>query len=40
LPAHVIWADRDWVDRSERLVQAEPAASAEVEAPVLTALAS
>jgi uncharacterized protein (DUF2235 family) len=26
LPAHVVWADTDWLARSERLVQAEPTA--------------
>jgi uncharacterized protein (DUF2235 family) len=39
LPAHVVWADTDWLARSERLVQAEPSA-APVEPAVLTAAAS
>jgi uncharacterized protein (DUF2235 family) len=39
LPAHVIWADRDWVARSERLVPAEPS-RAPVEPAVLAAVAS
>ena len=39
LPAHVVWADMDWLARSERLVQAEPSA-APVEPAVLTAAAS
>src|SRR6185437_13443074 len=39
LPGHVVWADTDWLARSERLVQAEPAV-APSEAPVLTAAAS
>jgi uncharacterized protein (DUF2235 family) len=38
LPAEVVWADTDWLARSERLVQAEPAAA--VEPAVLTAAAS
>jgi uncharacterized protein (DUF2235 family) len=36
LPGHVVWADTDWLARSERLVQAEPAV-APSEVPVLTA---
>jgi hypothetical protein len=39
LPAHVVWADKDWLARSERLVHAEPSA-APVEPAVLTAAAS
>ena len=39
LPAHVVWADTDWLARSERLVQAEPAAEP-VEARELAAAAS
>ena len=39
LPAHVVWADPDWLARGERLVQAEPVA-APVEAPELAAAAS
>jgi uncharacterized protein (DUF2235 family) len=39
LPAHVVWADTDWLARSERLVQAEPSA-ARVEPAVLAAAAS
>jgi Uncharacterized alpha/beta hydrolase domain (DUF2235) len=39
LPAHVVWADPDWLARGERLVQAEPAA-APVEARELAAAAS
>ena len=39
LPAHVVWADTEWLARSERLVQAEPSA-APVEPAVLTAAAS
>jgi uncharacterized protein (DUF2235 family) len=38
LPAEVVWADTDWLARSERLVHAEPAAA--VEPAVLTAAAS
>ena len=38
LPAQVVWADTDWLARSERLVHAEPAAA--VEPAVLTAAAS
>ncbi len=38
LPAHVVWADTDWLARSERLVDAgSPEA---VEPAVLTAAAS
>jgi len=40
LPAQVIWADPDWVARSERLVVAAEAAAATVEPDVLTAVAS
>jgi len=39
LPAHVVWADTDWLARSERLVHAEPRA-APVEPAVLAAAAS
>jgi hypothetical protein len=39
LPAHVVWADTDWLARSERLVPAEPTA-ARAEPAVLTAAAS
>ena len=39
LPAHVVWADTEWLARSERLVQAEPPA-APAEPAVLTAAAS
>jgi uncharacterized protein (DUF2235 family) len=39
LPAHVVWADTDWLARSERLVQAEPTA-ARAEPGVLAAAAS
>ncbi len=39
LPAEVVWADTDWLARSERLVDAEPAA-APVEPAVLAAAAS
>jgi hypothetical protein len=39
LPAHVVWADTDWLARSERLVQTEPS-RAPVEPAVLTAVAS
>jgi hypothetical protein len=39
LPAHVVWADTEWLARSERLVQAEPSA-APVEPGELTAVAS
>jgi uncharacterized protein (DUF2235 family) len=39
LPAHVVWADTDWLARSERLVQAEPPA-VPVERAVLAAAAS
>src|SRR5258705_136169 len=39
LPAHVVWADTDWLARSERLVHAEPPA-APVEPAVLAAAAS
>jgi uncharacterized protein (DUF2235 family) len=38
LPAHVVWADTDWLARSERLVQTGPPAP--VEPFVLTAAAS
>ena len=38
LPAEVVWADMDWLARSERLLHAEPAAA--VEPAVLTAAAS
>jgi uncharacterized protein (DUF2235 family) len=38
LPAEVVWADTDWLARSERLVQAGPPAA--VAAAVLTAAAS
>jgi uncharacterized protein (DUF2235 family) len=39
LPAHVVWADTDWLARSERLVDAGPP-MAPVEPAVLTAAAS
>jgi uncharacterized protein (DUF2235 family) len=39
LPAHVVWADTDWLARSERLVHAEPPA-APVEPAVFAAAAS
>jgi T6SS, Phospholipase effector Tle1-like, catalytic domain len=39
LPAHVVWADRDWLARSERLVPAEPSTAA-AEPAELTAAAS
>ena len=39
LPAHVVWADTDWLARSERLVPAKPSA-APVERAMLTAAAS
>ena len=39
LPAHVIWADTDWLARSERLVHAEPT-TARVVPEVLAAAAS
>jgi uncharacterized protein (DUF2235 family) len=39
LPSHVVWADTDWVARSERLVHAEPA-PAPAEPAVLAAAAS
>ena len=39
LPAHVIWADMDWLARSERLVRAEPT-TAPVLPELLTAAAS
>ena len=39
LPAHVVWADPDWLARSERLVRSVPA-PAEVQPVVLTAVAS
>jgi len=39
LPGHVVWADTDWLARSERLVQAESHAEA-AEPPVLAAAAS
>ena len=39
LPAQVVWADTEWLARSERLVDAEPSA-APVEPAVLTAAAS
>jgi uncharacterized protein (DUF2235 family) len=39
LPAHVVWADTDWLARSERLVDAEPPI-APVEPVVLAAAAS
>jgi uncharacterized protein (DUF2235 family) len=39
LPAHVIWADTDWVARSERLVHAE-AQPTPAEPALLTAVAS
>ena len=39
LPAHVVWADTDWLARSERLVHAEPPA-APFEPAVLAAAAS
>jgi hypothetical protein len=39
LPAHVIWADMDWLARSERLVHAEPT-TARVVPEVLAAAAS
>jgi hypothetical protein len=39
LPAHVVWADTEWLARSERLVHAEPQA-APVEPAVLAAAAS
>jgi uncharacterized protein (DUF2235 family) len=39
LPAHVVWADTDWLARSERLVQAEPAVQP-VETRELAAAAS
>jgi uncharacterized protein (DUF2235 family) len=39
LPAHVIWADVDWVARSERLVHSEPAPEP-AEPAVLAAVAS
>jgi uncharacterized protein (DUF2235 family) len=38
LPAHVVWADVDWLSRSERLVQAGPAVPA--QPAVLAAAAS
>jgi hypothetical protein len=38
LPAQVVWADTDWLARSERLVHAGPPAP--VEPFVLTAAAS
>ncbi|PXX01397.1 T6SS phospholipase effector Tle1-like catalytic domain-containing protein [Mycolicibacterium moriokaense] len=38
LPAQVVWADADWLARSERLVDARP--STAVEPPVLAAAAS
>ncbi|MGX9789817.1 phospholipase effector Tle1 domain-containing protein [Mycobacterium sp. MMS18-G62] len=37
LPAHVVWADRDWLARSERLVHAEPAAPRVVPAELAAA---
>jgi hypothetical protein len=39
LPAHVVWADTDWLARSERLVDAGPL-TAPVEPVVLVAVAS
>lgn len=39
LPGHVVWADTDWLARSERLVQAEPQAEP-AERAVLAAAAS
>ena len=39
LPAHVVWADTDWLARSERLVDAR-LTTAPVEPAVLTAAAS
>ena len=39
LPAHVVWADTDWLARSERLVDAGPQ-TAPVEPVVLAAVAS
>jgi hypothetical protein len=39
LPAHVVWADTDWLARSERLVHAE-AHAAQAEPAVLVAAAS
>ena len=39
LPAHVIWADTDWLARGERLVHAEPT-TAQVLPELLTAAAS
>ena len=39
LPAHVVWADTDWLARSERLVPAGPPAMP-VQPAVLTAAAS
>ncbi|HYZ66878.1 MAG TPA: DUF2235 domain-containing protein [Mycobacterium sp.] len=39
LPAHVVWADTDWLARSERLVQAEPTVP-RAEPAVLAAAAS
>jgi uncharacterized protein (DUF2235 family) len=40
LPAHVIWADRHWVDRGERLVRTEASAPEPIAPAVLTAVAS
>lgn len=39
LPAHVVWADTEWLARGERLVHAEPPAAL-VEPAVLAAAAS
>jgi hypothetical protein len=39
LPGHVVWADTDWLARSERLVHTEPA-QVPAERAVLTAAAS
>ena len=39
LPAHVIWADRHWVDRSERLVHTEPALARPAPAAVVEPVA-
>jgi uncharacterized protein (DUF2235 family) len=40
LPAHVVWADSDWLARGERLVHTGPAVAAPAEPPVLAAAAS
>lgn len=40
LPARVVWADADWLDRSERLVHPATTPLARVENPRLTAVAS